>query len=142
MRVPPLPAPPLDFRVWHLGDERYLDYAFGFDLRESGPEHIIELCAHIRDSKGTLIYAGDILRFDIKGMAHVRYREDNEIGEVWYDAEDGVWAIGCWQGIHPANPILKTPESTYTWYYSFADPVDRATLEVIGNVHQHGHLLT
>lgn len=99
-------------------------------------------CTHIKDNKGTLIYEGDILRFDIEGITHGPEREEGIVGEVWYDVEDGCWAIGCWEDTFPANSITKTPERRYRWYYQFSDRIDRETLTVIGNVHQNPELLT
>ena len=100
---------------------------------------VVEYAVGLKDCKGKDIYQGDILRFDLKAITHGPERETGEIGEVWYDVEDATWAIGRWEEIYSA--LGSSLERRFSWYYQFSDRIDRATMEVIGNVWENGELL-
>lgn len=170
MRTPPPPRLSPFFRVWDKAKSEYwsipnglvlgLDGSLAFNTRqglypipdtgqaELGRNRwVVEQWTGAKDSVETLIFEGDILRFDVKGITHGPERETGLIGEVWYDPEVAGWSIGHWTEPEYRYTTGRagdgdTVRPSYSWGYSFGcDRVDFATLTVIGNVHQHSHLL-
>lgn len=163
MRTPPPPRQLPSFRVW---DGQQLLPLLKLAWNEAKQHHIsatmvgyqviddaarahfrVDQCTHVRDCTGALIFEGDILRFDVKGVTHGPERETGLIGEVWYDPEVAAWSIGHWtepeyRHITGRAGDGDTVRPSYSWGYSFGgDRIDFATLTVLGNVHQHSHLL-
>lgn len=128
-RVPPLDACGLEadgtivafngIKAWRVLDERW----------------VVEQDTGLVDATGKPIYDGDIISFTIKGATHGREPDPVSNAQVWYYAEDAMWVFGHYADIH--NGFFQ-----HVWWYSMADELDRATLRVLGNVHEHPELLT
>lgn len=104
---------------------------------------VVEQFTGLKDKTGRDIYEGDIVRFDMDGIAHGPERETNIVEPIWYCDHDACWALGRHtQRVTPSstNPTAFTAYD-YEWWYTFQDRIDRKTIEVIGNVHQNKELL-
>lgn len=126
-RVTPPPRTPYGCRYWCPSDGCYADFRISTTYSSI---LVDEPCIGLTDCHGTAIYEGDILRFDICGVTHGPEPESGIVGAVWYCEEDACWAIGRWEA-----------GTSREWWYTFSDRIDRKTLTVVGNVHQHSHLL-
>lgn len=101
---------------------------------------ILEQNTGLKAADGTTIFENDIIQFSICGATHGREREDGIVAPVWYCAEDACFAFGRYtveKHTAPGGMVV----GGWTWYYSMADEIDRATLKVLGNVHEHTSLL-
>ncbi len=133
----------IKFRAWDI-DKKEFRYAPGEELNIIfEPCHIFELgkfpviLNHLeylqfigkKDNQGREIYEGDIVKFDICGVTHGRYRENDCQGSVWYNEEKAYWAIG------------KFKNEYFEWHWSFSDDIDEKTLTIIGNVFENKELI-
>ena len=124
-----------DNEYWYLlpnGEKRGVFAGCGDILTDD--DAIWEQYVGIKDKNGQEIYEGDIVKFSIHGVTHVRYREDDIIEPVWYSEECAQFVFGK----HVVTEEINTAGfkmGGYTWWYSMNDDIDKDTLEVIDNIH-------
>lgn len=134
----------IKFRLWHKGKNQWI-HCPGQEVNLLGENVLcggfcnvpleelndLEECQFIgkKDNQGREIYEGDIVKFDICGVTHGRYRENDCLGEVWYCEEKAYWAIG------------KFKNEDFEWHWSFSDDIDEKTLTIIGNVFENKELI-
>jgi len=83
----------------------------------------------LKDKNGREINEGDILNFEIRGESHGPEREYIKNAPVWYSEEDCMFCFGRYKN------------DKYEYWYSFADEIDKNTIEIIGNIYQNSELL-
>lgn len=142
------PPRPIRFRVWDVsyGKMRYEttqdsgDYAHAIVVsiyrNTSTDGFIVMQDTGLRTGgpNGFSLFEGDIISFSIKGITHGPEREDIAAAHVWWCAEDGCWAFARY-------PYLHNGKQRGFWWFSMADPIDRATIRLLGNVYEHPELL-
>ena len=97
----------------------------------------VEQFTGLLDNTGAEIYDGDIVSFVVPGITHGPEREEWTGLQVWYNEEDACWAFGRWTGVKS-----ETQESTYHWWFTMQDRLDKASLRKLGNIHENAELLT
>lgn len=110
------------FRVWDKIDDQYYP-ASAFctsDLADPDDSIVVEQCTGIRDKNGKLLYEGDIVSFQSRGLffkGTVVWTQEEVPGEI------NLGGFG-----------IRLPEDQE---YEFMDySRDRDSLEVVGNVHE------
>lgn len=112
------------FRVWaKIGDQYYPTSVFCVsDLAAPDDSIVVEQCTGLKDRDGKLIYEGDIVSFQSRGLffkGTVVWTQEEAPGEI------NLGGFG-----------IRLPEDHE---YEFMDySRDRDSLEVVGNVHEDG----
>ena len=90
----------------------------------------------LKDAKGREIFENDIVNFINRGVTHGPEPEVVKNALVWFDVEDGCWTFGKW------TTARDEGGDSFTYGYTLAaDRIDMASVEIVGNVHQHPELL-
>ena len=84
-----------------------------------------QLFIGIQDKNGVDLYEGDIINFEIRGIPHGPEREYIKNAEIFYSPEDAMFCFGK----------FKMNDGQDYWY-SFADNIDRKTIEIVGNIYE------
>ena len=112
------------FRVWDIEFKKYYP-ASAFcagDLQGSGDEIIVEQCTGLKDKNGRLIYEGDIVSFQSRGLFFK--------GTVVWTQEE------VFSEINLGRFHIKLMEYQGCEYEFMDYSRDRDLLEVIGNIHE------
>ena len=112
------------FRVWDIEFKKYYpasDFCIE-DLQDSGDEIIVEQCTGLRDMNGRLIYEGDIVSFQSRGLFF-------EGTVVWTQEE-------VFSEINLGRFHVELLEYQGCEYEFMDYSRDRDSLEVVGNIHE------
>ena len=121
----------IEFRVWDkhnkwVSPSYYRISALGEILHHDNSQYsnvVLQQFTGISDKNGKPIFEGDLVKFEIKGVAHGPEREYLKKAEVWFDEEIGAWSFGRFTNGR-GDPFS----------YSLMDRLDLETLEIVGNI--------